>query len=214
MSALTSGWYCPSLGRCPWHRATSGWHPLFLPSEVLSPAGIHVPKFWDTGPSLLPTPLCPALSLDMCWEVALHPLPPELTQLTLGHQDAPVPQDPLASFSSVPFPKAGTLPSCAVLTATCPPLQGTLRPTRSLSTAQLGQPSGGLQASVISNIVLMKGQAKVGKGHCWWDWGQQCTEGRVGTEPVALQHVGNGAVHGVLCVYVCLCVLLGTEPRT
>ncbi|XP_013014310.3 pro-interleukin-16 isoform X1 [Cavia porcellus] len=37
---------------------------------------------------------------------------------------------------------------------------GTLRPTRSLSTAQLGQPSGGLQASVISNIVLMKGQAK------------------------------------------------------
>ncbi|KAM5178664.1 pro-interleukin-16 isoform 1-T1 [Callospermophilus lateralis] len=34
------------------------------------------------------------------------------------------------------------------------------RPTRSLSTAQLGQPSGGLQASVISNIVLMKGQAK------------------------------------------------------
>ncbi|KAK2510195.1 hypothetical protein MC885_017502, partial [Smutsia gigantea] len=39
-------------------------------------------------------------------------------------------------------------------------LQGTSRPTRSLSTAQLAQPSGGLQASVISNIVLMKGQAK------------------------------------------------------
>ncbi|XP_053449851.1 pro-interleukin-16 isoform X2 [Nycticebus coucang] len=39
-------------------------------------------------------------------------------------------------------------------------LQGTSRPTRSLSTAQLVQPSGGLQASVISNIVLMKGQAK------------------------------------------------------
>ncbi|XP_069322643.1 pro-interleukin-16 isoform X2 [Eulemur rufifrons] len=37
---------------------------------------------------------------------------------------------------------------------------GTARPTRSLSTAQLVQPSGGLQASVISNIVLMKGQAK------------------------------------------------------
>nr|XP_020039785.1 pro-interleukin-16 [Castor canadensis] len=37
---------------------------------------------------------------------------------------------------------------------------GTSRPTRSLSTAQLGQPSGGLQASVISSIVLMKGQAK------------------------------------------------------
>ncbi|XP_033045096.1 pro-interleukin-16 isoform X1 [Trachypithecus francoisi] len=37
---------------------------------------------------------------------------------------------------------------------------GTSRPTRSLSTAQLAQPSGGLQASVISNIVLMKGQAK------------------------------------------------------
>ncbi|XP_021068063.1 pro-interleukin-16 isoform X2 [Mus pahari] len=37
---------------------------------------------------------------------------------------------------------------------------GTARPTRSLSTAQLGQLSGGLQASVISNIVLMKGQAK------------------------------------------------------
>ncbi|XP_054954560.2 pro-interleukin-16 isoform X5 [Pan paniscus] len=37
---------------------------------------------------------------------------------------------------------------------------GTSRPTRSLSTAQLVQPSGGLQASVISNIVLMKGQAK------------------------------------------------------
>ncbi|XP_008585261.1 PREDICTED: pro-interleukin-16, partial [Galeopterus variegatus] len=37
---------------------------------------------------------------------------------------------------------------------------GTSRPTRSLSTAQLMQPSGGLQASVISNIVLMKGQAK------------------------------------------------------
>ncbi|XP_004403624.1 PREDICTED: pro-interleukin-16 isoform X2 [Odobenus rosmarus divergens] len=37
---------------------------------------------------------------------------------------------------------------------------GTSRPTRSLSTAQLAQPSGGLQASVISNVVLMKGQAK------------------------------------------------------
>ncbi|XP_051690240.2 pro-interleukin-16 isoform X1 [Oryctolagus cuniculus] len=37
---------------------------------------------------------------------------------------------------------------------------GTSRPTRSLSTAQLVQPSGGLQASVISNVVLMKGQAK------------------------------------------------------
>ncbi|XP_049761229.1 pro-interleukin-16 isoform X3 [Elephas maximus indicus] len=37
---------------------------------------------------------------------------------------------------------------------------GTSRPTRSLSTAQLLQPSGALQASVISNIVLMKGQAK------------------------------------------------------
>ncbi|XP_074151357.1 LOW QUALITY PROTEIN: pro-interleukin-16 [Sminthopsis crassicaudata] len=34
------------------------------------------------------------------------------------------------------------------------------RPSRSLSTAQLTQPPGGLQASVISNIVLMKGQAK------------------------------------------------------
>lgn len=45
-------------------------------------------------------------------------------------------------------------------------LQGTSRPTRSLSTAQLAQPTGGLQASVISNIVLMKGQAKVSKGHC------------------------------------------------
>ncbi|XP_054445020.1 pro-interleukin-16 [Pteronotus mesoamericanus] len=33
-------------------------------------------------------------------------------------------------------------------------------PTRSLSTAQLLQPSGGLHASVISNVVLMKGQAK------------------------------------------------------
>ncbi|GAB1292293.1 Pro-interleukin-16 [Apodemus speciosus] len=40
------------------------------------------------------------------------------------------------------------------------PVSGTMRPTRSLSTAQLGQLSGGLQASVISNIVLMKGQAK------------------------------------------------------
>ncbi|KAH0504053.1 Pro-interleukin-16 [Microtus ochrogaster] len=40
------------------------------------------------------------------------------------------------------------------------PVSGTARPTRSLSTAQLGQLSGGLQASVISNIVLMKGQAK------------------------------------------------------
>ncbi|XP_028729650.1 pro-interleukin-16 isoform X2 [Peromyscus leucopus] len=40
------------------------------------------------------------------------------------------------------------------------PASGTARPTRSLSTAQLGQLSGGLQASVISNIVLMKGQAK------------------------------------------------------
>nr|XP_025748949.1 pro-interleukin-16 isoform X2 [Callorhinus ursinus] len=37
---------------------------------------------------------------------------------------------------------------------------GTSRPARSLSTAQLAQPSGGLQASVISNVVLMKGQAK------------------------------------------------------
>uniref|UniRef100_A0A8C5LGY8 Pro-interleukin-16 n=1 Tax=Jaculus jaculus TaxID=51337 RepID=A0A8C5LGY8_JACJA len=40
------------------------------------------------------------------------------------------------------------------------PAMGASKPTRSLSTAQLGQPSGGLQASVISNIVLMKGQAK------------------------------------------------------
>ncbi|XP_058915123.1 pro-interleukin-16 isoform X1 [Kogia breviceps] len=37
---------------------------------------------------------------------------------------------------------------------------GPSRPMRSLSTAQLMQPLGGLQASVISNIVLMKGQAK------------------------------------------------------
>ncbi|XP_045052472.2 pro-interleukin-16 isoform X2 [Desmodus rotundus] len=37
---------------------------------------------------------------------------------------------------------------------------GASRPTRSLSTAQLLQPSGGLQASVISSVVLMKGQAK------------------------------------------------------
>ncbi|XP_027425396.1 pro-interleukin-16 isoform X2 [Zalophus californianus] len=37
---------------------------------------------------------------------------------------------------------------------------GTSRPARSLSTAQLAQSSGGLQASVISNVVLMKGQAK------------------------------------------------------
>ncbi|KAM7048644.1 pro-interleukin-16 isoform 3-T3 [Molossus nigricans] len=37
---------------------------------------------------------------------------------------------------------------------------GPSRPTRSLSTAQLAPPSGGLQASVISNIVLAKGQAK------------------------------------------------------
>ncbi|KAM5291893.1 pro-interleukin-16 [Ctenodactylus gundi] len=37
---------------------------------------------------------------------------------------------------------------------------GMSRPTRSLSTAQLGQPAGAPQASVISNIVLMKGQAK------------------------------------------------------
>ncbi|XP_053514940.1 pro-interleukin-16 [Artibeus jamaicensis] len=37
---------------------------------------------------------------------------------------------------------------------------GASRPTRSLSTAQLLQPSGGLHASVISNVVLMKGQAK------------------------------------------------------
>lgn len=44
-------------------------------------------------------------------------------------------------------------------------LQGTSRPTRSQSTAQLVQPSGGLQASVISSVVLMKGQAKVRKGH-------------------------------------------------
>ncbi|XP_023375807.1 pro-interleukin-16-like [Pteropus vampyrus] len=36
----------------------------------------------------------------------------------------------------------------------------TAGPTRSLSTAQLVLPSGGLQASVISSIVLMKGQAK------------------------------------------------------
>ncbi|XP_044518448.1 pro-interleukin-16 [Gracilinanus agilis] len=34
------------------------------------------------------------------------------------------------------------------------------KPSRSLSTAQLSQPPAGLQASVISNIVLMKGQAK------------------------------------------------------
>ena len=49
--------------------------------------------------------------------------------------------------------------------STSPFFQGLSRPTRSLSTAQLVQPSGGLQASVISNIVLMKGQAKVSKDH-------------------------------------------------
>ncbi|XP_028358000.1 pro-interleukin-16 isoform X2 [Phyllostomus discolor] len=37
---------------------------------------------------------------------------------------------------------------------------GASRPTRSLSTAQLLQPSGGPHASVISSVVLMKGQAK------------------------------------------------------
>ncbi|XP_076984612.1 pro-interleukin-16 isoform X2 [Tamandua tetradactyla] len=37
---------------------------------------------------------------------------------------------------------------------------GMSRPVRSLSTAQLAQPSGGLQASVISSVVLMKGQTK------------------------------------------------------
>ena len=69
--------------------------------------------------------------------------------------------------------------------STSPFFQGLSRPTRSLSTAQLVQPSGGLQASVISNIVLMKGQAKVSKDHgqgrlldgqvfprSWWGWGQ------------------------------------------
>ncbi|KAG8516419.1 Pro-interleukin-16, partial [Galemys pyrenaicus] len=37
---------------------------------------------------------------------------------------------------------------------------GVSRPTRSLSSAQLGQPAGGPQASIISSVVLMKGQAK------------------------------------------------------
>lgn len=56
-----------------------------------------------------------------------------------------------------------------------PLFQGPSRPIRSLSTAQLMQPLGGLQASVISNIVLMKGQAKVSK-----DCGQQKLLGRHG----------------------------------
>lgn len=63
--------------------------------------------------------------------------------------------------------RGGLLPSwCFILPYPGLSFQGMARPTRSLSTAQLVQPSGGLQASVISNIVLMKGQAKVSRG-CW-----------------------------------------------
>lgn len=66
----------------------------------------------------------------------------------------PLPCEVCAAVAAAHLPYAASLP------------QGTSRPTRSLSTAQLAQPTGGLQASVISNIVLMKGQAKVSKGHC------------------------------------------------
>lgn len=74
--------------------------------------------------------------------------------------------DPLLGWAST-SPEGGLLPSwCFILPYPGLSFQGMARPTRSLSTAQLVQPSGGLQASVISNIVLMKGQAKVSRG-CW-----------------------------------------------
>lgn len=65
-----------------------------------------------------------------------------------------------------PVPSQGGVRSClwTHCTPSPSPLQGASRPTRSLSTAQLLQPSGGLQASVISSVVLMKGQAKVSGG--------------------------------------------------
>lgn len=64
-------------------------------------------------------------------------------------------------------------PAWPILSPPWSSLQGTSRPTRSLSTAQLVQPSGGLQASVISNIVLMKGQAKVSRATATgWTLGQ------------------------------------------
>ncbi|XP_069867608.1 pro-interleukin-16 [Dipodomys merriami] len=74
--------------------------------------------------------------------------------------DFPVTKKPAAAADPQPHPLCSTRKSLSQQ-LDCPGAQtaGPWRPTRSLSTVQLGQPWGP-QASVISNIVLMKGQAK------------------------------------------------------
>nr|XP_006208866.3 pro-interleukin-16 isoform X2 [Vicugna pacos] len=78
-----------------------------------------------------------------------------------GETDFPASKRPAASTARQPYSLCSDRKSLSQQ-LDCPAGRavGTSRPTRSLSTAQLVQPSGGLQASVISNIVLMKGQAK------------------------------------------------------
>ncbi|KAB1257155.1 Pro-interleukin-16 [Camelus dromedarius] len=78
-----------------------------------------------------------------------------------GETDFPASKRPAASTDRQPYSLCSNRKSLSQQ-LDCPAGRavGTSRPTRSLSTAQLVQPSGGLQASVISNIVLMKGQAK------------------------------------------------------
>lgn len=70
----------------------------------------------------------------------------------------------------------GGLPRVSISCRPVPPLQGPWRATRSLSSAQLGQPGGAPPAWAISSVVLMKGQAKVSgtaltrpEGVCTWE---------------------------------------------
>uniref|UniRef100_A0A8C3WS06 Pro-interleukin-16 n=1 Tax=Catagonus wagneri TaxID=51154 RepID=A0A8C3WS06_9CETA len=78
-----------------------------------------------------------------------------------GESDFPMAKKSAASTDRQPYSLCSSRKSLSQQ-LDCPAgkAMGTSRPTRSLSTAQLVQASGGLQASVISNIVLMKGQAK------------------------------------------------------
>nr|XP_020144681.1 pro-interleukin-16 isoform X3 [Microcebus murinus] len=79
-----------------------------------------------------------------------------------GESEFPVTRTPAAAEDRQAYPLCGNRKSLSQQ-LDCPAAgktPGPTRPTRSLSTAQLPQPSGGLQASVISNVVLMKGQAK------------------------------------------------------
>ncbi|XP_037587525.1 pro-interleukin-16 [Cebus imitator] len=78
-----------------------------------------------------------------------------------GESDFPTTKKSAASTDRQPYSLCSNRKSLSQqLACSAGKAAGTARPTRSLSTAQLVQPSGGLQASVISNIVLMKGQAK------------------------------------------------------